>query len=876
MRRLLNLVGFRRRRMERDLDRELRYHLERRVGDLITSGVSESEARRQAAIEFGGVTQVQEEVRDAWFSRWFHDLVRDVQYAGRTLRKNPGFTSVALLSLALGIGANAAIFGVFHAVLVRPLPYENPDRLLSLALVSQRSPGGYVLTPEFVAWRVSSRAFDGLTAWNDEQFNLTGAGSPERIVGASVTADFFRVLGVQPALGRSFPAAGDDTASGTTALLTHQLWQRHFGSDRAVVGRVVLLNDQRCVIVGVLPRGFRFPGDLDPEILVTSRLLAQPDWGAQTMGMLRVLGRLREGVTVDRASAELSAIHARHEADMPGWLRGQRKGATTQVVPLQQRLVGDTRPTLLVLLGAVGLLFLIACVNVANLQLGRATVRHREIGLRMALGASRTRIARALVIENLMLAVLAGLVGLLVAAGLLHVLKLFPRLPLRDPNHLQVSWALGGAAFLLSTLSGLAIGLVPAFTSPKVDLNDVLKTGSRSVVVGRGTGVRSILVSAQLALALILLLASGLFLRSLQNVLSVDPGFESKGVVTARLNLPGSRYSSDLQLAAFGKSLVEAVRILPGVNAVAISNALPLTGYTLGAGIVVDGQPELPPGQRPGAPILTVSPEYFRAMGIRLLAGRPFDDGENDNGPRVAIVNLSFAKRFFFSGDIVGKRVRYGPSPKWATIVGVVGDIRHAGREKEAQPELFVPLWQRPSHGINLVVRTKSDPSSLAASLRSAVWAIDKDLPVYDVATMEERLWRSGEARTGQTLLLASFALLAMFLAAVGIYGVVSETVQQRTGEIGLRMALGAEGPHVRRMVMKRSLTLAIAGVGAGSAAALWLLRNLAPLLYGVEPTDAGTFVGLGFVLVLVALLAGYLPARRASRIDPLVALRCE
>jgi putative ABC transport system permease protein len=883
MRRIFNLLRSKRRRMEQDLDRELRYHTDRRAEDLMKSGVDETEARRQAALEFGGVAQVREEVRDTWVSRWFHELMRDIQYAGRTLRRNPGFTSVALLSLALGIGANAAIFGLFHAVLVRPLPYKDPDRLLSLMLVTKSSPAGFVFTPEFVAWRASSRDFEELTAWNDEQFNLTGAGSPERVIGASVTANFLPLLGVQPALGRNFSSADGNVGPERAAILTHDLWQRHFGSDPLVVGRAVMLNDQPCTVIGVLPPGFRFPGDLRPDILVDSRFPVQPHWGAQAVGMLHVIGRLREDVTKDRALAELSSITSRYETDMPGWLREHRKEAMLRAVPLQERLVGDTRAALLVLLGAVGLLLLIACVNVANLQLGRAALRRREIGLRAALGASPGRIARSLVIENLMLAVLAGIAGFFVASALLSGLRLFPGLPLWDRNDLHVSWTLGAAALVLSTLSGLAIGLVPALVSPHVDLNDVLKTGSRSLVGGRGSGVRSILVSAQVALALILLLGSGLFLRSLYNVLAVHPGFESRGVITARLNLPGSRYPSDSHREAFGRAVIDAVRALPGVVDAAISNTLPLTRYTLGVGFVVEGQPEPSPGERPGAPVLTVSPEYFRAMGIPLLAGRGFEERDNENGPRVVIVNRSFAKRFFSSEDVVGKRIRFGPSPDWATIVGVAGDVRHGGREREAEPELFVPGPQMPSppqrvgsHRVSLVVRTKTNPSSLAPSLRSAVWEVDKDLPVYDVATMEERLKRSGETRTAQTLLLASFALLAMCLAAIGVYGVVSEAVHQRTGEIGLRMALGAEGRDVRRMVMKRSLALVIAGIATGSIASLWLLRYIASLLYGVEPADAGTFVAVGLGLLLVALLAGYLPARRASRIDPLVALRCE
>jgi putative ABC transport system permease protein len=869
---------FHKARTEEDLEQELHSYVDLLSDEKIRAGMDLPEARRSALIECGGFEQVKEACREARSFSWLDSLWQDVRYAGRTLRKNLGFTSVALLSLALGIGANTAIFSVFYTVLVRPLPYKDPGRLLWLTQSSQDSPDGFVLTPEFVAWRAHTSGFDGLIAWNDEQLSLTGAGSPERIVGARVTANFLWILGgIQPALGRGFTSEDDSPAAPRAAVLTHEFWQRHFGADPTVVGRIVLLNEASYAVIGVLPPKFRFPGDLRPDILLTFRVPAQPDWGAQTMGMLRVIGHLREGVTAKRALADLSAISSRYEPDIPSWLRGMRKGATLRGVLLQQQLVGDSRPALLFLLWAVGLLFLIACVNVANLQLGRATVRRREIGLRAALGASRMRLARFLVVENLILAALAGIAGFLLAAGLLHMLRSSSGLPLRDPGSLQVGWALGGIAFILATLSGLMVGLVPALTSPKIDLNQVLKLGAPSLASGRVSGVRSVLVLTQVALALVLLLGSGLLLRSLQNVLVVDPGFQPNGVVTARITLPGSRYSSALQQTAFGLSLLQRVRTLPGVEAVATSNTLPLTGYTLGAGILVDGQPAPSPGHRPNAPVLIVSPEYFHAMGIRLIAGRSFDDRDTENGPRVAVVNSSFAKRFFSSGEAIGKRLKYGPSSQtWTTVVGVVGDVRHSGREKNPQPELFVPNIQKPSHIVNLIVRTKNDPLSLAPSLRSAVWSIDKDLAVYDIATMEERLSQSGARRGLETLLVTSFALLAMCLAAVGIYGVVSETVSQRTGEIGLRMALGAQRYDVVRMVMWRSLALTISGIGIGSIAAQFFVRYLASLLYGIRPTDAATFAGTGFLLLIVALLAGYLPARRAARIDPVTALRCE
>ncbi len=875
MRTLLNLFGIRRRRLEQDLDKELRYHLDRRTADLAGSGLSAAEARRQALIEFGGVARVQEEVRDTWVARWFHDLARDFQQNGRALRKSAGFTTVAVLSLAIGIGASAAIFGVFYAVVVRPLPYRNPNRLISLAIVSKGAAGGFVLTPEFVAWRASARSFEVMTAWNDEQFNLTGTGNPERIVGASVTADFLPVLGVLPAAGRAFTEADDAPASGAVALISYPLWRRQFRADPAVLGKAIRLNEKLCTVVGILPSGFRFPGNLDPEILVTSRLTRQPDWAAESVGLLSVAGRLREGVSVRQAAAELSAIGARYEAAMPAWLKEQRKGSTTTAVPLQQHLVGDTRPALMVLLGAVGLLLAIGCVNVTNLQLGRSTARRREIVLRTALGASRARIARSLLIENLMLGGLSGMLGILIAAGLLSVLQLFFGVLLRDAKSLQVSWILGGTAFLLATLCGLAIGLVPALTSPVVDLNEALKTGARSLVTGKGSLLRSTLVSAQVALSLILLLGAGLLLRSLRNVLVVDPGFDSRGVITARINLPESRYPLNPQQAAFSKSLVERVTAIPGVVAAGTTNSLPLTGYSMGAAVAIEGRPELPPQER-SVPVLIVSPGYFDAIGMHVVSGRPFNNRDRATGLPVAIANQKFAQRFFSSQDVVGKHVRLGPKDGWATIVGVVRDVRHAGRERNSQPELFVPVAKDPSRRVNLAIRTSADPAKLAASIRQAVWELDKDLPVFDVATMDDRLWRSGETRTAQTLLLVMFASLALCLAAVGVYGVVSEAVQQRTGEIGLRMALGADGRDVRRMVMRRSFALAASGIAAGALASLAVVRYLASLLYGVKPTDTATFAAVGCVLLIVTLIAGYVPARRASRIDPLVALRCE
>jgi putative ABC transport system permease protein len=864
--------------VEQELDQELRAYVALLTDEKIRAGMNPREARRAALIATGGVELVKEQVRDVRAFEWLNGLWQDIRYAVRGLRKNPGFTSIALLSLALGIGANATIFSVFYNVLLRPLPYRDPSRLVSVGRVAPGDLGGGVMTPELVAWRAGSRVFEGLAAWDDDHTNLTGAGTPERIAIASVSSNFLDLLGVQPSLGRGFTAEDGLPGAPGTILLTPDFWHRHFNSDPTVVGRIVLLNDTPTAVLGVLPASFRFPSDVRLDALVAASLPAQPDWKANRVEGFTAIGRLRPETSAEQAASDLTSISSNEAAQAFIEAFGG-KGSRVRVVSLHQNLVGNTRPALRMLLGAVGLLFLIACVNVASLQLGRAAIRGREIGLRAALGASRSRLARLLVIENLVLAIFAGLAGLMFASVLVDVLALSKGLPLRDPRDLQMGWVLGGAAFALSTAAGVLIGLVPALLVPRLNLNEVLKSGAQSVMGSRGAWVRSTMVLSQVALALVLLIGSGLLLRSLQAVLAVDPGFRPEGVLTAGLRLPDSRYDSHAKQHAFVQSLVERVSGLPGVETAAVANALPLAGYSFVGVLRTEGQPIPKHGSEPITPVIWATPEYFRAMGMRLEVGRTFSSEDTAASPRVAIVNLRFAQKFFHSANVVGKRLQsfnLADDVPWTTIVGVVANVRHDGVERPANPELYVPEAQQPGRNLHVAIRTKNDPLSLARGLRSAVWSLDKDLPVDDIATMGQRISQSGVRRNLQTWLLTAFAAVALLLAAVGIYGVVSEVVRQRTREIGLRMALGAQGPDVLRMVMRRSLALAVIGIAIGTGAGRYLSKYFASLLFGVEPTDLGTLAGAALVLLAVVVLAGYVPARRASRIDPVGALRCD
>ena len=869
---------FSRRNSEADLDAELCAYLDLLTDENLRAGMAPEAARRAALLKLDGMAQVKEECRDVHPFHWLTGFRQDVRCAFRAMRKHPGFTAVALLSLALGIGANAAIFSLFYNALIRPLPYRSDAQLL---FIGRNMDGGlpFVASPEFAGWRANIHGLEGVAARSGDDYNMTGTGAPERVHTAIVTGNFLSVLGVSPAIGRDFTAAEGRPGAPGVALLTDAMWRRRFGASPSAVGRVVSLNDRAFTVTGILPRQFRFPGDDEVELIVPFQGPGSA-WTDQRLMILEVFGRLRPGVTPQRAAAELQAITERDRPNIPPFFQHALLRNALVVVPLREWLTGNRRPALAALLGAVGLLLLIACVNVANLQLARATERQHEIGLRAALGASRVRLARWLIVENLALSAMAGVFGIAVAYALTALLRHAPGFPLAGSGDLQPGWVIWAASFALSALTGLAAGLAPALAGPRLELNEILKRGALSVAGGHRAHLRSALVTTQVALALALLVGAGLLLRSLERVLSVGLGFRAENLLTLQMRLPPSRYPTAAKRDQFVDALLDNVRTLPGVESAAATSALPLTASTNSVSVLFEGQPAPPPGQRPNFPLSVVTPDYFHTMGIPLVAGRNFDRGNTGEpaggGPQVVIVNQAFAKRFYPGVTATGKRIRLYGVQEFTTIAGVVADVRHKGRETAADPQLFVTSVPFPIPIVSLVIHTGNNPAALVSAVRAAVWAIDKEEPIYDVQTMQARVSEAGGHRRTQTILLTAFGLLAMCLAAIGIYGVVSEAVNHRTREIGVRMALGAEGKDVVRMVMRRSLMLAVAGIAVGLGASLYLTRFLQSLLFGVKAIDAPAFAGAGAVLLGVALLAGYLPARRASRIDPAAVLRSE
>ena len=863
------------RRRQRDLEAagDLQFYLDTEIEENVARGVPLAQARLAARRKLGNPNRIREEIYRMNSLAFVDAIWHDMLLALRGMGKNLSFTTTTVLALALGIGANAAMFTLFYNVQLRPLPYRNSPELLSIGRELRGIPGGRAAAQEFVGWRSDSRSFVSITAWNSEEFTLTDSHSPERVIGGDVTSDFLSVLGVEPALGRGFSADDDRPGAPAVALLTHELWQRRFARNPEVVGHTIAMNGTSYNIIGVLPAHFRFPGEIETEILVPSRLPSRPVWNDPRVVLVQVIGRPRAGITAARVISDLSGITARYQSQMPRFYVSPAHPSRITAVRLQEQLVGGSRSTLVVLLWSVGILLLIACVNVTNLQLARANLRRREIALRATLGANRARLVQWLITENLVLGGVAGLAGIATAYGLLRVLRVSQAGLLQDPHFFDSGWMLWVITLGLSLATGLLAGLLPAAIAPKLQINDVLKSGVASVLGGGGSRMRSALVLVQVALALVLLIGSGLLLRSLQRVLSVEWGFHPERLLTMQMTLPESKYDTPSKRSTFVEEVLTRIAGLPGVETVAASNSLPLMGHG-SASLRFEGQAEPPAFQRPGVPIYIVTPAYFQAMGTALLAGRHFTASDDAKGAPVAIVNSIFAKRFYPGGDAVGKRIQWGATQPYTTIVGITADIRQAGRELPADAQLFVPEMQNPVRAVNLIIRAKVDPAALASAARLAVWATDKDEPIYSLRTMDDLIRRFGANRRVETLLLTFLGMLATVLAAIGIYGVVAETISQRTSEIGLRMALGAEPGDILRMVLQRSLALTLAGIVVGLGAGFYLVRYLQSLLFGIELRDGITFGSAGGMLLAVALVTAYLPARRAARIDPVATLR--
>jgi putative ABC transport system permease protein len=803
-------------------------------------------------------------------------FLKDIRYGVRSLLKRPGLTSIAVFTLAIGIGANSAIFSVVNSLLLKPLQFPELERVVA---IWENQPSRGVVHNEasmanFLDWRAQNHTFEQMGLYRWWSTNLTGLETPERIQGFLVTANFLDVLGVKPMMGRGFLADEDQPGKDPVVILTHGLWQRRFGSDPNIINKTITLNGISRLVIGVMPQGFKYPRGAD----VLAPLTITPELARSRQShSYEIVGRLKPNVTVESAQADLSTIAARLEKEYAE----SNTGWGVVVYPIIDDTVRLYKTAVLVLMAAVGFVLLIVCANVANLMLARAASRQKEMALRTALGASRWRLIRQLLSESLILALVGGTFGVLVAYWGVDLLRAV------NPgdaakfapgwDQLGVSLPVLGFNLGLSIFSGFLFGLAPAWQISRTDLNGALKEGGRQSSSGSHR-LRGLLVISEVALSLMLLVSAGLLMRSFLSLLKTNPGFNAENLLTMNLVLPAAKYKEEPQRASFYSDLVERVNALPGVESAAAVNYLPLGGSNSSDAFLIEGVAEPPPGQDFIGRYRVCTPRYFETMGIPILQGRSFTEQDKAGAPPVIIVNETLAKRYWPNGDAVGKRMRFtGPPDKapWMQVVGVAQDVKHQ-LDLPNTPDFYLPHAQDSWSSMVLVARTKVEPLALAATARQQVWSIDKDQPVFDVRTMEQVRAISVSVYSFSSGSLGIFAIIALLLAAIGIYGVMSYAVLQRTQEIGIRMALGAQAADVLKLVVRNGMVLALIGVVAGLAGAFALTRLLTSLLFGVKPTDVVTFSIVTMGLLLVALLACYVPARRATKVDPLVALRYE
>ena len=875
---------------ESEIVEELAQHLEEVYERSLKGGASEAEARQIVLLELAGDDLLKEIQRSqkqqhqapvletSGRSNLLTDFLHDLRYALRMQFKNPGFTIVAVIALALGIGANTAIFSVVNTVLLRPLPYKDPEQLVMVW--EDASKHGYPRdTPaaaNYVDWRDQNQVFEGMAAIADESFNLTGAGDPERLEGRRVSANLFPMLGVEPQIGRVFSAAEDQPGSNRVVLLSYGVWQRRFGADPGIVGQALTLNGESHIVVGVMPARFQFPSS-DDQVWVPIAF-TQEQTANRNRHYLQVVARLKPGVTLAQSQTEMSTIATRLQQQYPD----SNTDLGAAVTSLHEHLVGDVKPALLILLGAVGLVLLIACANVANLLLARAAVRQKEIAVRVALGARRMRLVRQFLTESVLLSTLGGVVGLVIAyTGLLLIRTFIPE-NISQAREISIDLRVLGFTLFVSVATGVIFGLAPAIQSVRFNQSETLKEGGRDAATGgSGKRLRSVLVMAEVAISLVLLIGAGLLINSFLRLRNVDPGFRVDNLLTMKIVLPEPKYDEFARRQAFYTELIQRVEALAGVRSAAVTTNLPLYRQGNSIGIRIEGKPEPPPGQENIAVTRIISPGYFDTMSIPLLSGRKLADEDKETDRNAsAVISETMARRFWPNEDPIGKRFAAGrvtSDEDWINVVGVVKDVRQFELTAEPRPQLYLSYRQAGFFAPeDLVVKTDVDSASLAATVRKTVWEIDKDQPVSDIRTMEQIFAESIARQRFSMLLLAIFAGVAMVLAAVGIYGVMSYSVAQRTHEIGIRMALGAQTGAVLKLAVGYGMKLVIIGIVIGLIASFALTRLMSTLLFGVTATDPTTFTLISLLLAFVAAIASYIPARRATKVNPIIALRYE
>jgi len=859
----------RRKRMLEQLDEDIREHLDRETQDNIDRGMSPEEARYAALRKFGNVTRVKEETRAVWGSVWLEQLLQDIHLGFRMLHKSPGFTAVAILTLALGIGANTAIFSVINGVLLSPLPYKNPEQLVVIK--------EHDSLPNVVDIQRQTRAFSQGGGINVAKMDYIGATEPVQVRVGLIDAGFLETLGVQPMLGRIISSGEDVQGGPRLAMVSNHFWQNYLSGDPHAVGNTIQLGGNAYTVIGIMPASFAPPAE-HADVFV-SLMVRDPGAGAERdLHFMHTYWRLKASVTLAQAQADMAALDRRLAEQYPA----EEKERKSQLVPLHEWLIGDVRSALLVLFGAVGLVLLIACANFASLLMVRAIAGRQELVIRAALGAGRGRLIRKTLTESVLLSVLGGAAGLLFAQwGTTMLVAMRPEnLARLSGIHMDTRVLL--FVLVISVLTGIVFGMAPIWIAAGADVAEVLKESGRSTTPSKmGHRIREILVISELAVALVLLVGAGLLIKGFSRLRSMNPGFNSANIMTMYLQLPTTRYGEIPKQTQFRRELLTRLNSLPGVQAAMVTD-IPLGGNYVGHRFVIDGRPPVALGGEPEAQTLSVMGTYFHVMQIPLRAGRDFTPLDREGQPPVAIVNEEMVREFFPHENPIGLRLRWAGDtglPRWMTVIGVVGDVKHSGLNQPTDPALYTPFSQSDEAWrsfMTLAIRARDTSHGLVEEVKRQIWSLDGQIPVGDVHAMDELIAVSLAQQRFNMLLLGLFAVLALILAAVGVYGAMAYAASQRTHEIGIRTALGAQRRDVLRLVMKDGAKIALFGIASGIAGALALTHLMASLLFEVKPTDPATFAGVAILLALVALAACYIPARRAMRVDPMVALRYE